>query len=120
MWHQADIPVSWDVPAYCLVAFLLVNFMVACVGHATSDVHHLSLDATLSLYAMTSCMMSQHCVCMGHMTFGYKSLRRGSFRALLLWVLGLPGSPLAPAYGWCLMRVGRDVSSTSPGWSLLP
>ena len=25
-----------------------------------------------------------------------------------------------PAGGWCLMHVGRDASSTSPGWSLLP
>ena len=25
-----------------------------------------------------------------------------------------------PAGGWCLTRVGHDVSSTSPGWSLLP
>ena len=25
-----------------------------------------------------------------------------------------------PMCGWCLMRVGRDVSSASPGWSLLP
>ena len=25
-----------------------------------------------------------------------------------------------PMCGWCLMHVGRDVSSISPGWSLLP
>ena len=27
---------------------------------------------------------------------------------------------MAPAYGWCPMHVGRDASSASPGWSLLP
>ena len=25
-----------------------------------------------------------------------------------------------PACGWCLMHVGHDASSASPGWSLLP
>ena len=49
VWHQADIPASWDVPAYLLVAFLLVNFVLACVGHAASDACHLSLDVTSSL-----------------------------------------------------------------------
>ena len=34
---------------------------------------------------MTSCMMSQCCTCMGHMTFKYKSLHNASFWALLLW-----------------------------------
>ena len=27
---------------------------------------------------------------------------------------------MSPAYGWCLTRVGRDTSSASLGWSLLP
>ena len=27
---------------------------------------------------------------------------------------------MAPMYGWCPMRVGRDTSSVSLGWSLLP
>ena len=49
VWHQADILASRDVPAYHLVAFLLVNFMLACVGCGMSDVCHLFLDVTLSL-----------------------------------------------------------------------
>ena len=45
---------------------------------------------------------------------------------MALWALSswplvhLSGLPLPPAYGWCLTRVGRNVSSTSLGWSLLP
>ena len=77
---------------------------------------------------VTSCMMSWHHVCMSHMTFGYKSSHRALFEALLLWYLLLfiwfsvcpSGSPLAPAYSWCPMRVGHNVSSVSLGWSLLP
>ena len=45
----------------------------------------------------------------------------------LSWLLTLgvlfvcsSGLPLPPTYGWCLTHVGHDVSSASPGWSLLP
>ena len=73
-------------------------------------------------------MMSWCCMCMGHVTFKYKSSHNASFWALLLWQLLLlvwflvcpSGSPLAPVYGWCPMCVGHDASSTSLGWSLLP
>ena len=49
MWHQTDILASRDVPAYRLVAFLLVNFVLAYVGHGASDVRHLFLDVMSSL-----------------------------------------------------------------------
>ena len=78
--------------------------------------------------AVTSCMMSRCRACMGHMTCGYKSSHRASFGALLLWELLLfvwfsvhpSGSPLAPVYSWCPTCAGRNTSSMSPGWSLLP
>ena len=38
----------------------------------------------------------------------------------LLTLVHLSGSPLTPTCGLCLTRVGRDASSASPGWSLLP
>ena len=73
---------------------------------------------------MTSYVISQCHMCMGHMTCWYKRSDIISFWALLLcWLLLLRlvlGSPLAPPYGWCPMRVGCDASSVSPGWSLLP
>ena len=72
---------------------------------------------------MMSCVTSWHCMCTGHMTFHYKSSADASFKALLALSsrpsVRLSGSPLSPAYGWCLTRVGHDVSSTSLGWSLL-
>ena len=49
MWHKADILASRDVPAYHLVAFLLVNFVLVHVGCGVSDAHHLFLDITSSL-----------------------------------------------------------------------
>ena len=51
-----------------------------------------------------------------------QSLIWGSFAlvALAIHFVLSSGLPLAPAYGWCPTRVGRDASSASPGWSLLP
>ena len=113
----------------CLLfsGILIGYFRLACVGCTVSDTCHLSLRRCIISDAMMSCMMSRHHVCMGHMTFGYKSSQRAWFEALsalkaltFCKVLCSPGSPLAPAYGRCLTHVGCDVSSTSLGWSLLP
>ena len=38
VWHQADHPAVWVVPALGFVAFL-GNFVLMCFGHATSEVH---------------------------------------------------------------------------------
>ena len=71
--------------------------------------------------AVTSYVTSQLCTCTGHMIGCYKRsalLARGTLSSRPL--VQPSGSPLSPVYGWCLMRVGRDASSASPGWSLLP
>ena len=114
-------------PCLLFSGILAGYFGLARVGCAASDTRHLSLRCYVISDAVMSCMMSQCCTCMSHMTFGYKSSQRAWFRALsaleaLMFckVLCSPGSPLAPTYGWCLTRVGRDASSTSLGWSLLP
>ena len=111
-------------PRFCS---LLGNSMLTHFVHAASKVHHLFLDVTSSGVAMTSCVMSWCCTCTGHMTFHYKRLVDALFEALLAHLaLGsrplVPpsGLPLSPTYGWCLMRVGHNVSSASLGWSLLP
>ena len=77
-------------------------------------------DVMSSGGAVTSFVMSQHCMCTGHVTFCYKRSADASFEALGLWFICSSGSPLPPMCGWCLMRVGRDASSASLGWSLLP
>ena len=106
---------------------LIGYFGLARVRRTASNVHHLSLRRCIVSDAVTSCMTSQQHMCMGHVTFGYKSLQRALFEALSALkaltfhkVLCLPGSPLAPTYGRCLMRVGHDTSSASLDWSLLP
>ena len=73
---------------------------------------------------MMSCVTSWHHTCTGHMTFCYKRSADTSLEALFLalglWFAHSSGSPLSPMYGWCLTHVGHDMSSVSPGWSLLP
>ena len=114
-------------PCLSFSGILAGYFGSAHVGRAASDMHHLSLRRCVVSDAMTSCMMSRCHACMGHMTFGYKSSQRAWLGALSALealtfrkVLCLPGSPYAPVYGWCLMCVGCDASSTPLGWSLLP
>ena len=86
----------------------------------------LCLDVTSSGGAVTSCVTSQHCMCTSHVTFCYKRSADASFEALSgllalgLWFICSSGSPLSPASGWCPTCAGRDASSMSPGWSLLP
>ena len=106
---------------------LVGYFGLARVGHSASDACHLSVRCCIISDAVTSCMTSQCRMCMGHMTFGCKSSQRAWFEALsalkaltFCKVLCSPGSPLAPAYGWCITHAGRDASSAFPGWSLLP
>ena len=101
--------------------------MLTCFGHAAFKVCHLFLDVTSSGGAVTSCVMSWHRTCTGHVTFYYKRSANASFEALLAHLaLGSrqlvhpSGSSLSPMYGWCLTCVGFDMSSASPGWSLLP
>ena len=100
--------------------------MLTHFRHAASEAHQLFSDVTSSGGAVTSCVTSRHHTCTGHMNFYYKRLANTSFKALLAHlVLGSrplvhpSGSPLSPAYGWCLTHVGHDTSSASPGWSLL-
>ena len=79
-------------------------------------------DVTSSVSAVISYVTSQHCMCIGHMTFAIKGLLMPCSRLLAF------GSSIRqvclyhqrPMSGWCLMRVGCNVSSASPGWSLLP
>ena len=69
---------------------------------------------------------SRHHTCIGHVTFFYKRPASASFEALFHsfifceLLVRTPGSPLSAACDWCLMRVGRDTSSASLGWSVLP
>ena len=127
VWHHADHLAIWVVPARGFVAvfrqFCVDALWTHCMRSVTSCVwtlHHLG-------GAVTSCVMSWHCMCTGHMTFCYKRSADTLFEALLAlrsWPLVRlfirfthcsSGSPLLPTCGWCLKCVGRDVSSMSPG-----
>ena len=71
---------------------------------------------------MTSYVTSQHCTYIGHVTFHYKRVTN-----IMVGILACCSSihqvqlyHQRPMCGWCLMRVGRNTSSASVGWSLLP
>ena len=68
---------------------------------------------------VTSYVMSQCHTCIGHVTFYYTMPRLGVL-ACCLSICQVRLYHQRPVGGWCLMRVGRDMSSMSPGWSLLP
>ena len=72
--------------------------------------------------AVTSYVMSQCCMCIGHMTFNYKRPTNASVGVLAccLSICQVRLYHQRPTGGWCLTRVGCDASSMSPGWSLLP
>ena len=82
----------------------------------------LFLDVTSLMSAVTSYVTSRCCMCVGHVTFYYKRSADASWGFLAF------GSSIRhvclyhqrPTCGWCLMRAGHNVSSMSPGWSLLP
>ena len=120
MWHQADHPAIWVVPARGF-ATILGNSTLTHFGCAVSEARHLFLDVTLPGGTVTSCVTSWLCTCTGHMIICYKRSALLALGALSSGPLVcLSGSPLSPAYGWCLMYVGHDTSSMSLGWSLLP
>ena len=105
MWCHVDYPAIWAVPVQGSEAFL-GNSVLMYFGQTASKVCHLFSDVTSSGGAMTSCVMSWHHMCTGHMTFYYKRSADASFEALLAHLtlgsrsLVCPsGSPLSPAYG---------------------
>ena len=80
-------------------------------------------NVTLLKGAVTSYVMSQHCTCIGHMNFYYKRSANASGGGFLACCSSFRQVRLyhqRPMCGWCLMRVGHNASSASPGWSLLP
>ena len=82
MWHQADHPTIWVSLPWVWQPFL-GNSMFIHFGRTVSEVHLLFLDVMLSGGTVTSCVMSQHCMCTGHVTICYKRSADAPFRALL-------------------------------------
>ena len=67
-----------------------------------------------------SYLMSQHCTCIGHMTFYYKWSANASVQGSCLLFVHLSGLTLSPETHRWLVPIGRDTSRVSPAWSLLP
>ena len=114
----------------CIVAMVLLaiyghfrQFLGGCTSDAVRPKNVILSANVMSLNsAVMSHVMSQCHTCIGHMTFYYKRATD-----TLVGVLACCSSVhqvrlyhQRPACDWCLMHVGHDVSSTSPGWSLLP
>ena len=119
VWHHVDHPAIRVVPAQGSQPFS-GNFMITRFRCAVSEAHHLVYGCYIvDEHRDVICdITAPHCI--SHMTFCYKRSADASLWALGLWFIHLSGSPLSPVCGWCLTRVGRDASSASPGWSLLP
>ena len=126
--YMCDI--AWDTRhTRCAIATVLLSvhshFRQFC-GRHTSDVvclkHVILFANVMSLKGtVTSYVMSQHCMCVGHMTFYYKRSVNTSVGVLACSSIHqVRLYHQRPMGGWCLMHVGHNVSSTSPGWSLLP
>ena len=63
------------------------------------DVPHpkcLFSDVTSLMSAVMSYVMSQHCMCIGHMTFYYKRSADALVGGSSLWFIHSSGSPLSP------------------------
>ena len=102
----------------CLSTAILGNFGVGalwtqCILFANVTL----LNGTVTSHVMSWCHM-----CIGHMTFYYKRSTDTSVGVLAccssihqVWLYHQ-----RPVCGWCLIRVGRNTSSVSLGWSLLP
>ena len=124
VWQCANHPAFWvfhgrrsQTPRPFLGSFQWTRF-----GHAASKAHYLIFRCYIFEEAVMSYMMSQCCMCIGHVTFHYKRPANASVRVLAccLSVCQVQLYNQRPACGWCLTCVGHDTSSASPGWSLLP
>ena len=102
VWHCAEHPAPW-VHGCCSTLVFLWLFLAILGGCAldTALPKHIILftDVTLLNSAVTSYVMSQQCMCIGHMTFYYE--RSGN---TMVGVLSCCSSV-------CQVRLTRDLSS---------
>ena len=125
MWCQVDHPAVWVVPALGFTAFLR-QFCVNVLRTRPRPKPITCFRTLCHLWCCDIMGVAWHHMCSGHVTFVYKRMAGALFEALFCSFsscklsVRTPGLPLSTACGWCLMRVGCNASSTSPGWSLLP
>ena len=114
----------------CTIAMVLLSvyghFRQFWGGHTLGAVRLKSIisfaEVTSSKGTVMSYVMSQCCTCIGHMTFYYKRSADASVGGSRLLFIHLSGSTLSPETPmWLVPNACRsDMSSVSPGWSLLP
>ena len=124
VWWCTDHPAFWMfcgcgswTPGPFLGSFWWTRF-----GGAAFEARHLIFRCYIFEEAVTSYVMSQCCTCIGHVTFHYKMSANSSVR-ILACCSSVRQARLyhqRPVCGWCLMRVGHNISGMSLGWSLLP
>ena len=124
MWHCADHLAFWVFCAHRshTPQLFLGSFQLMCFGCTPSKVCHLMFGHYIFKEAVTSYVMSQCCMCIGHMTFHYKRPANASVGVLACCssVCQVQLYQQRPACGWCLLHAGHDAFSKSLGWSLLP
>ena len=122
MWRHADHPAIRVVPARGFAAifrqFHVDVLWTRCIWSAFSCVRTLCCLGVPWHHVW--CHGAAHAPVTWPFAMKGLPMPRLGLLALGLWFVRSSGLPLPPAYGWCLTRVGRDASSTSLGWSLLP
>ena len=121
MWHCAEHLVLWVYRCHGALVYLWPLWAIFGWVHFGCSII-LFANVTSLNGAMTSYVMSQHHTCIGHATFCYKMAADTSWGVLscCLTIHQVRLYHQRPACGWCLVCVGHNVSSMSPGWSLLP
>ena len=99
MWHHAEHPALW---VYCCrVTHIFLRPLWAVLGRCASDTACpkrviLFANATSLNDAVTSYVMSQCCMCIGHMTIYYKKAANTLVGGSCLLFVCLSGSTLSP------------------------
>ena len=117
-------PLGVPLPCYsCLSMAVLGNFWWAHFGRSVSEACHLICQHYIvKWHCDVICDVTAPHVYWSCVTFYYKRATKASVGVLACCssVRQVRLYHQRPACGWCLTRVGRDMSSSSPGWSLLP
>ena len=122
MWRRVEHPALWVYR--CGINHIIYGCFRPFLGRHVSDMPCrkciiLFVDVTSFNDIVTSYVISQHRMCIGHMAINIKraaNTSEGGVSSVSLLDLTLSPETLV----WLVSRVGRNASSTSSGRSLLP
>ena len=125
VWHCVEHPALWVSCCHVTHVFLWPFWAIlggcaldaACLKCVILFANVMSLNDTVMSH-----VMSQHSMCIGHVTIYYKRATNTlvGILACCSFIRQVRLYHQRPVCGWCLTRVGCHVTSVSPGGSLLP